>query len=89
VVLEVPLVTLSLAVIGSAQVDASIHPGELSQLAASVKKKVKVDTKAFRPKKVNVTLKGFKVIYMTLSARLRHYYRKRSITGVLRMALVA
>ncbi len=38
---DVPLVTMSLAVIDSTHFDAAVHPGMLSQIAASLKKKAK------------------------------------------------
>lgn len=43
---RVPLTTLSLAVIGSDKLDQKPHPALLAQIAASLKKKVKGETKA-------------------------------------------
>ena len=43
---RVPLTTLSLAVIGSERLDQKPHPALLAQSAASLKKKVKSETKA-------------------------------------------
>jgi diguanylate cyclase (GGDEF)-like protein len=43
---RVPLTTISLAVIGNEKLDAKPHPALLAQIAASLKKKVKSETKA-------------------------------------------
>ena len=41
---NVPLTTISLAVLGSERIKCEIHPGHLGQIAASLKKKVKAKT---------------------------------------------
>jgi hypothetical protein len=47
-VVEVPLVTLSLAVIDSRQLRGDVHPAQLAQLASSLKVRVKRITEAER-----------------------------------------
>jgi hypothetical protein len=39
---EIPLVTLSLAVLGRENLSQSPHPGEIGQLAAALKRRVKI-----------------------------------------------